>query len=146
MKGDQAKSHFLSGYNCAQSTLLPFVQSKGVPEETALLVASLFGAGMARTQETCGAVTGAYMAIGLHKGFVAAKDPEGRARVLAAGREFLDAFRKEFGKTTCRELLGCDLNTDEGQRKHADEGQREKICAVCVQRAAELAERVIADR
>ncbi|MDP3178548.1 MAG: C-GCAxxG-C-C family protein, partial [Spirochaetaceae bacterium] len=115
MKGDEAKSFFLSGYNCAQSTLLPFAKAKGVPEETALLVASLFGAGMARTQETCGAVTGAYMAIGLYKGVVAAKDPEGRARVLAAGREFLDVFKKEFGKTSCRELLGCDLNTEEGQ-------------------------------
>jgi C_GCAxxG_C_C family probable redox protein len=143
MKSDEAKACFSSGYNCAQAVLLPFAMAKGVAKDEALRIASLFGGGMAKTQETCGAVTGAFMAIGLDRGFVAEKDPEGRARSLAAGREFLAAFKGEFGALTCRELLGCDLNTEEGQKRHAEEEQREKICAPCVSRAAAIVEAML---
>jgi len=37
----------------------------GLDRETGLKVAGAFGAGMARMGETCGAVTGAFMVIGL---------------------------------------------------------------------------------
>jgi len=62
-KEDIAKSTFNNGYNCAQSVLTPFANQMGIDVSSTMKLASGFGAGMGRLQETCGAVTGAYMVI-----------------------------------------------------------------------------------
>lgn len=51
-------------YNCAQAVLMPFAQEAGLTEEQAFKMAAHFGSGM-RHGSTCGAVTGALMALGL---------------------------------------------------------------------------------
>lgn len=51
-----------------------FASDLGIDEKTALKISSGFGGGMA-CAETCGAVTGAYMVIGLKNGH-STPDPE----------------------------------------------------------------------
>ncbi len=51
-------------YNCAQAVLMPFAKEAGLTEEQAFKMAAHFGSGM-RHGSTCGAVTGALMALGL---------------------------------------------------------------------------------
>ena len=101
---DRAVELFNSGYNCAQATLCAFADR--IPMDEALLrkVASDFGGGMSGTRETCGAVTGMLMALGLIKGYEDVKDTEHKHRLYAEGRELIDDFTAEFGTTTCAEL------------------------------------------
>jgi C_GCAxxG_C_C family probable redox protein len=136
MKGEEAVATFTSGFNCAQSTFLPFAKAYGLGEKEAALLASSFGAGMGRTQEYCGAVTGGMMALGLDCGFSDPTDQGGKDRALAATKAFLADFRARFGSLRCKDLIGCDLNTDEGQRYHKESGQRDEVCAKCVSYAA----------
>ena len=140
MKSDEAAKAFRDGYNCAQGVFLPFAEDYGLDAGTALLTASSFGAGMGRTQETCGAVTGALMAIGLKYGFTKPDDQARRDLVLQKTREFMGRFRGEFGTLKCRDLLGCDLNTEAGQAMHNEKDQREQICMKCVSYAASVVE------
>jgi C_GCAxxG_C_C family probable redox protein len=140
MKSDEAVAAFRSGYNCAQSTFIPFARAAGLPEATAAKIASSFGAGMGRMQETCGAATGGMMALGLGRGFERPEDQAGKDATLARTKEFLALFKAEFGTHRCRDLIGCDLNTEEGQAFHRDQDQRELICAKCVGKAASLVE------
>ncbi len=56
---------FKNGFNCSQSVLTAFAGDFDLDEVTALKVAGGFGAGMGRLMETCGAVSGAYMVLGL---------------------------------------------------------------------------------
>lgn len=51
-------------YNCAQSVLIPFAREMGISEEQAFRLGAHFGSGM-RHGSTCGAVTGALMALGM---------------------------------------------------------------------------------
>ena len=51
--------------NCAQSVLSVFCQEFKLDRNQALRIAMGFGGGMGRTGKTCGAVTGAYMVLGL---------------------------------------------------------------------------------
>lgn len=51
-----------SGFNCAQSVLAVFAEDYGMPLKLALKLASPFGGGM-RMAATCGALTGALMAL-----------------------------------------------------------------------------------
>jgi len=63
-----ATQTFSNGYNCSQSVLSVFAEDFGMKKDCCLRLASPFGSGIARRQETCGAVTGALMVIGLKYG------------------------------------------------------------------------------
>jgi C_GCAxxG_C_C family probable redox protein len=136
VKSDDAGKIFMSGFNCAQSVIEPFAAESAMGAATGLRIASSFGGGMAKMQETCGAVTGGFMAIGLRHGFSRSDDQEARDVVLRQSRELAAKFKEKFGTLRCRDILGCDLNTEEGQRIHKETGQREGICLECVKFAA----------
>jgi C_GCAxxG_C_C family probable redox protein len=140
MKGDEAAKTYQSGFNCAQSVFIPFAVESGISEKEASRIASAFGAGMARMQETCGAVTGGLMAMGLAFGFEKADDQAQKDVVLGRAKEFLAKCKVELGTLSCKELLGCDLNTAEGQAFHKAQNQRELICLNCVRKAAAIVE------
>lgn len=52
-------------HNCAQAVVCTYCDLVGLPEETALDLASSFGTGMGNMQGTCGSLVGAGMIIGL---------------------------------------------------------------------------------
>ena len=79
-KIDTAVSGFKEGFNCAQSVLSAFSEELGLTRETALKIACPFGGGMARQAETCGAVTGAFMVIGLKYGQASKADKASKNR------------------------------------------------------------------
>ncbi len=142
-KAIEAQAVFDAGYNCAQAVLKPFAAELGVADAEAYRMASVFGAGMGRLQETCGALTGAFMALGLAHGFDDPKDAAARDRLLAEVKVIAAGFRVEFGAIRCGELINCDLNTAEGQAFHKSQNQRQEICSVCVQHAARSLARVL---
>ena len=143
MKQEASQACMDKSYNCAQSTLIPFLKKYGISENDGARLASVFGAGMGRMQETCGAVTGAFMVLGLEFGFVEPKDQDQRALLLEKTKYFVDKFKCEFGTIKCRELLKCDINTEEGQKLHEEENHRESVCKVCVKFAAKTLEEII---
>ena len=128
--------------NCAQSVLAAFAEDYGLEKEKALQAAVGFGAGMGRLQETCGAVTGAIIVLGLSSGF---KESDGREKindVYAKVRGLVNDFSARKGTVKCRELLGCDLLTDEGQ-KYFKEHSLSKDCQGYVRLVCELLEKYL---
>ena len=103
---DRAVRLFNSGYNCAQATLCAFADAVEVDEKQLCRVASDFGGGMSGTRETCGAVTGMLMALGLIRGYDDVTDTAHKQRLYAEGRELIKDFTAEFGTTCCAELSG----------------------------------------
>ncbi|MBN2124057.1 MAG: C_GCAxxG_C_C family protein [Deltaproteobacteria bacterium] len=97
---------------CGESVLQAVAESRGIHSDLIPRIATGFCSGLARTCGTCGAVSGAVMALGLALGRDAPDDPPERA--YAAVREFLEIFEGQFGSTNCRALTGCDLGTGQG--------------------------------
>lgn len=64
---DEVQENFNMGIICAQQVLAHFADRLNLPEETALRLASAFGAGMGKA-EVCGCVSGALMVLGLMHG------------------------------------------------------------------------------
>ena len=87
-----AHSRFSEGYSCSQSVLAAFAPELGLDADAALRVSAAFGGGMGRTGGTCGAVTGALMALGLKYGATVA-DPVAKERTYALTREFIAQVR-----------------------------------------------------
>ncbi len=109
----------------------------------ALKVAGAFGGGMGRLGETCGAVTGALMVIGLKHGKIKDDDDEARERTYELAQEFTARFRARNESLLCRELLGHDLNTPDGMKAVADKQLFLALCPRFVRQAAEILEQIL---
>jgi C_GCAxxG_C_C family probable redox protein len=135
---DQAVACFSQGFNCAQAVLSACGARFGLDRETALRVAGAFGGGMARRGETCGAVTGAFMVIGLKHAKIKEGDDAPREKTYEKVRDFVVRFKARNQTIVCRELLGCDLSTPEGMQTAKDQKLFTTICPKFVKDAAEI--------
>lgn len=131
---------FKGDYNCAQSTLSVFSKELGMDAVILQNMTAGFGAGMCYQGRTCGAVAGAYMALGLYCG-KALSEPEA---VKTKTRELIDKFNHYFESkhhsAFCRELLGVDVSTAEGLEEARKLGAFEKRCPNFVSSAVEWLE------
>jgi C_GCAxxG_C_C family probable redox protein len=143
-RSETAKDLFLSGYNCAQSVLLSFADDLKFSKELAQKMAAGFGGGMGKQQETCGAVTGAIMVLGMLKGEEVNNNEELKATTYGAVKDLTRDFVAEYNTTKCRDLIGCDLNTPEGAAKFKEEKIMETLCAGCVEKAVQIVEKLTA--
>jgi C_GCAxxG_C_C family probable redox protein len=137
-----ALSAFRREFNCAQSVVLGFPDLISGNEETVLKLASGFGGGMGRLQKTCGALTGGFMIIGLFTGS-GEPDKTKKEEVYRRIQHLASEFRKQSGAIDCRNLLGVDINTPEGNELHHTLMLREKVCEKCVVRSVRLTHSLI---
>jgi C_GCAxxG_C_C family probable redox protein len=138
-----AASCFEEGFSCSQAVLSAFSDLFDLELDLALKISQPFGGGIAHRGDICGAVSGAFMAIGLKHGRPQADDIPARERTYEAVINFIQRFEDAFGSIICKELLGHDLSTENGQKKAEEEGLFETRCPKFVQYAAELVEGLI---
>ncbi|MHA1106999.1 MAG: C-GCAxxG-C-C family protein [Promethearchaeota archaeon] len=129
--------------SCAQSIFSTYAPYYGLDQDKALKISTGFGGGMARSGRTCGAVTGAYMVIGLKNGMGVSKDLEAKERTYNLISEFSEKFQKNNGSLLCKEILGCHINTTEGMDYFDRNDLLEKKCFNCVKNAAEILEELL---
>lgn len=128
---------FGQGYMCSQAVFAAFSEDFGVTEKQALQIGACFGSGMNKG-EVCGACTGALMALGMRYGQFDLCDVESRAAQKVNAVQFLEEFEKREGSYICRDILGCDLSTEEGRSYAINKGLFKKICPKMVKTAAEI--------
>jgi C_GCAxxG_C_C family probable redox protein len=143
-KSEQAIEYFKNSFNCAQSVFTPFGRESGIPEDQCLKIACAFGAGMGRQQYTCGAVTGALMALGLHYGKGMGDDNVKKAETYAKTVELFKAFAEKNKSTCCRELMnGLNMNDPEDAKKIEELDLFRIHCVGYVRDAVEITEQLI---
>ena len=137
---ERATAAFDEGFSCSQAVFSAFAPEFGTDPEWALKVSGPFGGGMGRLGEVCGAVSGAFMAIGLRHGRVRADDLETKERAYALVQEFAERFIERHGTILCRGLLGADIGTPEGKAQIEASGISAVVCPAAVRDAAEILE------
>ncbi|KPJ48313.1 hypothetical protein AMJ40_07715 [candidate division TA06 bacterium DG_26] len=140
---DLAVARFKEGFSCSQAVLSTYGAQFGLDHETTLRLACAFGGGMGRMAMTCGAVTGAFMVIGLKHGRTRIHNEERRERTYELAREFTKRFISRNGSIICKDLLGCDISTPDGIRIAREEGIIATLCPKLVQDAAEIVEGIL---
>jgi len=113
---EKAVAYFDAGYACSQSVLLAFAPEFQLDERTAKLISSTFGGGMGRLRQKCGAVTGAFMVLGLRYGNELPQDMESKLHSYKKVRELNQQIESLHGTSNCYELL----------KKHATEAEIEE--------------------
>jgi len=135
-KKDKAISYFREGYNCSQAVLMAYA---GEGEAT-VKAAAAFGGGMGRMQKTCGAVTGAYIWLGMNYGASGLPQENDKMQLYDRVKSFNRSFVERNGTDLCSELLGENLNTPEGKARIKERGLHEKVCEKCISDAIEIIE------
>ena len=142
-KSDEAAETFKNGFNCAQAVFTTYADKFGIDRTSALKISCGFGAGMGRRQEVCGAVSGAILLIGCKHGKTLREDNAANDLTYKLVRELTDKFIAKHGSNSCRELLGCNLLTPEGQKYFKENNFQHSKCARYVHDAAEWAEEIL---
>jgi C_GCAxxG_C_C family probable redox protein len=137
-KADKAVATFNQGFSCSQAVFSSFCEPLGLKRETALKISQSFGGGMAHLGETCGAVTGAFMTIGLKHGRTRAEDAAAKEKTYELMRNFAARFKALHGSIQCPRLLGVDLGTAEGMKLAQEKNLFRTLCVKYVQDAAEI--------
>jgi len=143
IKSDLAIQCFNGGFNCAQAVLTAYSEDFGLDTKTALKVSGAFGGGMGHTGQTCGAVSGALMVIGLKYGKFTADDNKAKEMTYGLAKEFAKHFKAEFGSVSCKGLLKYDISHGDELQSAKAAGVFDSICPQLVKRAVEIVEEII---
>ncbi len=138
----KAVQYFEKGYMCSQAVFAAFAEQFGITEKQALQIGACFGGGMNKG-EVCGACTGALMVLGMKYGQFDLLDVTSRAKGSAMAVKFLDEFEKRKGSYICRDILGCDLRTEEGRNYARSNGLFGTLCPEMVRTAAEIVAEIL---
>ena len=131
----KAVDMYKNGYNCSQAVICAFADIYGISNSQAMLISSGFGAGIARTRQMCGAVSGAVMLCGLAKGNDEPGNKDRANGCFSLVKGFLDEFKAENGSTTCADLLGLNGKI---KRPDSDDFYPIRPCAEKVECAARI--------
>lgn len=105
-----------TGYNCAQAVACTYCDLAGVDEETMKNITQAFAGGMGTMEASCGALTGAAIALGMIN-----KNP---VKSMQNVRTIMSAFKEQNGTVVCKELKGIAT------------GKVVRACSDCVYDAA----------
>lgn len=145
-KSEKALKYYAEGYNCAQSVVVAFTDVLNLSEETTLKLAAGFGGGMGRLQQTCGAITGAFMVIGYLKGNYQQDGESEQSRKITNRliQDFSRIFTQKHGSINCKSLINFDINSEEGLKKAKEADVFNKKCTYFIKTAVELLEDTLA--
>jgi C_GCAxxG_C_C family probable redox protein len=141
--GQRARALFGQHYCCAESVLLAIAEHRGIKSDLIPAIATGLCGGIGRTCRLCGAVSGAVLGLNIVFGrSTPAVKPDSNHRAVQA---LLKEFETRFGNLDCEKLLGCRLDTPEGQGAFFQKLRAEK-CELYVEAAARIASEIIAQQ
>jgi len=140
---EHALELFTQRFNCSQAIFVAFRQKDRLDEEAALKLATVFGAGVACTGGTCGAVSGGLLAISMKHGRGDLGSVDAKNKTYQLGRQLMDEFAQRNGSCVCAELLGMNIGIPENMAKAQAAKLFETKCYQLVKSAAEILNRVL---
>lgn len=131
------------GFLCVEAVLKTLADMKGVESNFIPSIATGMAAGIARTNQICGAVTGAILGLGLWFGrnepIVSDRKPYWYSRL------FLERWLEVHSSSNCSELLGVDLDTPEGYTVYSVEKMWDNKCKRYIEDAVGTAYDILVD-
>lgn len=109
-----ARGYFRQGLNCSECVLRTFLDIYDVDLPDAVLcMATGFGGGIGHTKNTCGAITGAVLAVGTLKGRRAPFGPKEemgervadlQKNIYPVFKQMIEEIEAKYGTLLCREM------------------------------------------
>lgn len=144
-KKDEALALFDAGFSCSQAVAGAYAEALGVNKDDALRMAAPLGGGIGRSGQTCGAVTGALMALGMKYGMTTA-DPEAKERMYLIAQDFLKRIGARHVSLLCKDLLAADITTPEGRAAMKERQTHSTVCAPLIAEITEIVDTMLAEQ
>ena len=142
-KSDDALASFKSGFTCSSAVFSAFSDNLGLDGETAKKISCGFGAGISKSGNICGAVSGAIMVIGLKYGKTKIGDDAATEKTRALTRQLIQEFAAKNGSVNCTELLGYNLSKVDEYEAAGRENLFKTKCPEYVRDAAAILEKIL---
>lgn len=142
MSTEEIKQLFMQGIDCSQVVAGEFAGQLDMDENLLRKMSACFGGGM-MCGETCGAVTGALMVIGLIYGHCENGDQEQKEKMMAKTAQFKELFLKKYPSCMCRDLLGHDISKPGEMDKVLEEGLLFDFCPHVVEDTIEILKNIL---
>lgn len=140
---ERIRQEFIKGYDCSQVVLREYAGKLNITEDEANRISACFGGGM-MMGETCGAVTGALMAIGLKYGHSDIDNlMEQKEIMMEKSAQFREKFIEEYGTVICRPMLGYDVSRPEELEEALNSGRMLDFCPKVVEKAIKILEEIL---
>ncbi|MBE9514203.1 MAG: C-GCAxxG-C-C family protein [Chloroflexi bacterium] len=138
-------------HGCSRCTLLPLQEYLELGDGSALRAAVPLAGGIAMTGDTCGALLGGLLAVGLATADEDMENREAFLDSLVAGFRFYRKFKQDIGHTTCRDIqmekLGRYYNmADPEEYEEFTKAEGYLECAKVAARASRLAAEFILEQ
>lgn len=116
-------------YNCCQAVICAYCEEHGLDDAEIFKMTEGFGLGMGGLKDTCGAVTGMFLAMGMVNSAGDKEEPrKTKMETYKDIREAAATFKEKNGSIYCKEL------------KAVVDGKQMTSCEQCVETAAEYVE------
>jgi C_GCAxxG_C_C family probable redox protein len=142
-RSDDAVASYGRRFTCSAAVFSAFSGDLGLDPDTAKKIACGFGAGISKTGNLCGAVSGAILVIGLKYGKTVADDEAATEKTRALVRQFIHEFKEKNGSVNCTDLLGYNLGNPEEFAQARDNGLFVTKCTPLVRDAADILEKIL---
>ena len=140
-----AVARFKEGFRCSQAVLEAWAAGCGIDPILARKISTPLAGGSALGGE-CGALTGAFLVIGLKYGVSRVDDAEGFMTAMSKTRELANSFKSLHGSLNCPELLGLDVFSEEGLREFKEKNMKLTQCVRYVEDTMNMLEQLIPSR
>ncbi len=118
---NEVNNRLANGQNCCQIVIDSFCNELKLTKQDSIKLGSCFGGGLGMG-ENCGALVGAYIALGLKFG------GEDSQNINEKRAELYQKFTEKHGSSICKNILSADLSTEQGRALIAKEQLTAKIC------------------
>jgi C_GCAxxG_C_C family probable redox protein len=139
----KALDSFRSGLNCAQAVVTAYSEKLKYDNDLALTISCGFGAGMGRLQETCGAVTGSFMVLGIYNCRNVDDNMQRKEATYPMIQKFTEKFKQIHGSTSCMSLLNCEIESEEGHRYAKENNLFVSVCEKCITDSVKIVNQLI---
>lgn len=148
----KAEGYFTRYGSCAMSSFAALNEQFGLKYDALVPALMPFTGGIASKGETCGAVSGSLLALGIFFSSSVPKDNRPPGSLMKLGGLFVNGFEKEFGSTRCREVVRhqygryFNFSDPEDLKLYMELSKKGNRCADVVKKAARLAAAVFMDQ
>jgi C_GCAxxG_C_C family probable redox protein len=139
---EEIQELFLQGIDCSQVVAGAFADELEADKKLLRKVSACFGGGM-QCGETCGAVTGALMVLGMKYGHSEEGDTGQKQVMKQKTGEFKRLFGERYPSCICRDLLGHDISKKEELVKVMEQGLLLQFCPKVVEDTIEILGKII---
>lgn len=132
---NDAVKRFTTGYNCCQAVICAYCEELGMKEEEIFRLTEAFGTGMGGLKDTCGAVSGMFMALSLANCKSTFENPKAtKEETYAMIQEAAKRFQEKHHSLYCRDLLD------------PSQAVPRACCIQCVEDAAAIVDEMLKNR